>query len=65
MKHLKSAATPGVALVAGLLLVVLSGCDKGPAEQAGENIDNAVEQAGDQMEKAGDSMKEMVESDKK
>ncbi|MGB5396409.1 MAG: hypothetical protein WBN96_04620 [Gammaproteobacteria bacterium] len=65
MKHLKLAATSGVALVAGLLLVALSGCEKGPAEQAGKNIDTAVEKAGDQMEKAGDSMKEMVDGDKK
>jgi len=65
MKSLKSGATLGAALVAGLLLVALSGCEKGPAEEAGKNIDTAVEKAGDQIEEAGDSMKEMVEGDKK
>ncbi len=61
----------GESLVAALamsaLLVALSGCDsqKGPAEEAGEKIDNAAEQAGDQIEKAGDAVQDAVQDDKK
>ena len=47
------------ALLAGVMLVTLSACEQqGPAEKAGEKIDNAVEKAGEQMEKAGDSIRE-------
>ena len=49
----------GIALIAVTLLVTLSACEqKGPAEKAGEKLDNAVEKAGEQMEKAGDSIRE-------
>lgn len=52
------------ALVLSALLVVLPGCEKqGPAEQAGESIDNAVEKAGDQIEKAGDVIKDSAQGD--
>jgi hypothetical protein len=44
----------GTALVVGLLLVALSGCEKGPAQKAGESVDDAVEKAGESLEKAGD-----------
>lgn len=41
------------------LAMVLTACDSdGPAERAGENIDNAVESAGDKMEEAGDKIKD-------
>ncbi len=54
------------ALVAGALFVVLPGCEKqGPAEQAGESIDNAVEKTGDQIEKAGDAIKDSVQGENK
>jgi hypothetical protein len=48
----------GAALVVGLLLVALSGCEKGPAEKAGESVDDAVEKAGESLEKAGDSIQD-------
>ncbi|WP_037376192.1 hypothetical protein [Sedimenticola selenatireducens] len=52
------------ALVLSALLVALPGCEKqGPAEQAGESIDNAVEKAGDQIEKAGDAIKDSAQGD--
>ena len=43
-------------LVCGLMLVFsLSSCEKkGPAEKAGEKVDNAIEKAGDKAEKAGE-----------
>ena len=50
-------------LVCGLMLVFsLSSCEnKGPAEKAGEKVDNAIEKAGDKVEKAGDKIKEKTE----
>jgi hypothetical protein len=47
------------ALVVSALFVALPGCEKqGPAERAGESIDNAVDKTGDQIEKAGDAIKD-------
>lgn len=58
---MKSVAIVSAALVMSALLVAaLSGCErqKGPAEGAGEAVDNAVERAGEQIEKAGDNIQE-------
>ena len=43
-----------------LIGTALTGCeaDQGPAEKAGEKIDNAVENAGEAMEEAGDELEE-------
>lgn len=43
-------------LVAGLALTTISACDSndGPLEEAGENLDNAVEETTDEMEEATD-----------
>jgi predicted small lipoprotein YifL len=66
----------GAALAMTALLVALSGCEqKGPAEEAGEkideavgqvgeNMDNAAEQAGEQMEKAGEAVQDAAQGDK-
>lgn len=52
------------ALVLSALLIALPGCEQqGPAERAGENIDNAVEETGDQIEKAGDAIKDSAQGD--
>lgn len=52
------------ALVATALFVALPGCEKqGPAEQAGESIDNATEKAGDRIENAGDAIKDSAQGD--
>jgi hypothetical protein len=54
------------ALVVSALFVALPGCEKqGPAERAGESIDNAVEKTGDQIEKAGDAIKDTAQGDNK
>lgn len=54
------------ALVVTALFVALPGCEKqGPAEKAGESIDNAAEKAGDQIEKAGDAVKDTAQGDNK
>ena len=57
---MKVIRTLSAILVLGLALAGLSGCEKGPAERAGENIDNAAKKAGDKMEDAGDKMKDAV-----
>lgn len=44
------------------LAAVLGGCDReGPAERAGENIDNATERAGEKIESATDKMGDKIE----
>lgn len=43
-------------LLALLLSTVLFGCEKGPAEKAGERIDEAVEETGDKAEEACDKL---------
>jgi len=49
--------TIGTALVISSLLVLLPGCEKkGAAEEAGEKIDNVVEDIGKKLEEAGDSI---------
>lgn len=57
---LKPRRFAGTALVMGVLLVALTGCEKGPAQKAGEDIDEAVEKAGETMEKAGEDVQEAV-----
>lgn len=48
--------------LAAFIIIGLSACDnKGPAEQAGENIDNAAENMGDKMEDATDNAEDKVE----
>ncbi len=51
------------ALAIGALMIALSGCDmnKGPAEEAGENIDKATEQAGEKIEEAGEKIQDAAE----
>jgi hypothetical protein len=49
------------ALLMGVLLATLVGCEKGPAEKAGENLDKAVEKAGENVDKAVEKVGESVE----
>ncbi|WP_020680871.1 hypothetical protein [Marinobacterium rhizophilum] len=56
MKGLKTA---GTLLFTAVLLAALSGCEKeGPAEQAGKEVDKAMEEAGEQIEQTGEDIKE-------
>lgn len=43
---------------------LLAGCDtnEGPAEEAGAEIDNAVESAGDSIEETGDKIEDKVDN---
>ena len=46
----------------GLFAITLGACDEqGPAEQAGEAVDNAVESAGEAVEEAGEAAGEAAE----
>ncbi|TVP78392.1 hypothetical protein [Thioalkalivibrio sp.] len=54
----KFQATTGTALVLGLLLVALSGCEKGPAEKAGQSVDDAADKVGESLEDAADSIQD-------
>jgi hypothetical protein len=50
-----------IAVLVGFVVAGLAGCEKkGPAERAGESIDNAAKKVGDKMEEAGDRVKDAV-----
>lgn len=52
-------------LIAFGAVTVLSACDQeGPAEEAGEKIDNSMEKAGDKMEQAGDKIEQKADEAK-
>ncbi|MEW5745233.1 MAG: hypothetical protein AB1805_07355 [Nitrospirota bacterium] len=49
-------------LVAGMLIMNGAACEKkGPAERAGEKIDEGVEKAGERAEEAGEKVKKELE----
>lgn len=49
-------------LIPAFFALAVVGCDtEGPAEQAGENVDRAVDRAGEAMENAGDKAREQTE----
>jgi hypothetical protein len=48
------------ALAMSVLLVGISGCQKGPAERAGEKIDKTVEKGAQEIEKAGKKIQDDV-----
>ena len=52
------------ALFSGLLLVGLSACEKGPAEKAGEAIDDAdkADEAADKADEAADAVEEKLDN---
>lgn len=61
---MKPVQIASAALVASALLIALPGCEQqGPAERAGENVDNAMEQTGDQIEKTGDAIRDSAQGD--
>ena len=49
-------------LLTGLLLVGLTACEKGPAEKAGEAIDDATSDVADATEDAADAVKEKLDN---
>ena len=63
---MKLSETVSAALIMGILVAALSGCQKeeGPAERAGRQVDKAVEKAGQQIEKAGESIQDAARGNK-
>jgi hypothetical protein len=55
MKSYKNITT---ALLAGLLLMGLAACEKGPAEKAGEAIDETASDVADKTGDAADAVKD-------
>ena len=52
----------GLALLIALLGAGLVACeDEGPAEQAGENVDESVEEMGEGVEEMGENLEEAAE----
>ena len=52
-----------IAALATFIIIGLTACDKkGPAELAGENIDNAAENLGDKIEDATDNAGDKLEA---
>jgi hypothetical protein len=64
---MKIVKTVGAAIAMSALLAALAGCQQqeGPAEQAGKEVDKAIEKAGEQVEKAGDAIQDAAQGDKK
>ncbi|MAM39234.1 MAG: hypothetical protein CL949_12230 [Erythrobacter sp.] len=52
-----------MAMLVGFMAFGVVACDndEGPAEEAGESVDNAVDNAGDAMEDAGNDMQDQAE----
>jgi len=50
------------ALFSGLLVMGLSACEKGPAEKAGEAIDDAASDVADTAEEAKEAVEEKLEN---
>lgn len=52
----------GLALMIGMLGAGLAACEEeGPAEQAGESIDESVEEMGEGVEEMGDDLEQAAE----
>jgi hypothetical protein len=51
-----------VALLMAMMMGGLAACDnQGPAEEAGENIDESMEDAGESLEEMGENIEESAE----
>jgi hypothetical protein len=66
ISEMKLGRSLSATLLMSALLMALAGCQKqeGPAEQAGKEVDKAVEKAGQQVEKAGDAIQDAAKGDK-
>ena len=59
---MKSYKNITAALLSGLLLMGLSACEKGPAEKAGEAIDDAASDVAGKTEDAAEAVKEKLDN---
>lgn len=55
----------GLALLVGMLAAGLAGCqdEPGPAEEAGQEIDEAMDDAGEGVEEMGESIQDAADGD--
>jgi hypothetical protein len=58
---MKSSKNIAATLLAGLFVMGLSACEKGPAEKAGEAIDDAASDISDTAEDAADAVKKKMD----
>ena len=58
---MKSSKNIAASLLAGLFVMGLSACEKGPAEKAGEAIDDAASDISDTAEDAADAVKKKMD----
>lgn len=62
---MKRTRTIFAALIMSTLFIALPGCEKqGPAEKAGESIDNATDKLGEKVEDAGEAIQDAADGDK-
>ena len=57
MKLINLGETFGVTMLTGILVLALSNCEQGPADQAGRNIDDPTDTIADQIERTGNYAK--------
>ena len=62
---MKFNSVTAAAVVLSFAVAGLTACEKGPAERAGEKIDDAANKVGDKIEDAGDKIKDKAEDAKK
>lgn len=62
---MKTKRSVAMGLAAAVLIAGLYGCEKGPAERAGKQIDKAVDKTGQQIEKAGEKIQDAAKDAKK
>jgi len=59
---MKSFMTPITIILALSLTMMFSACEKGPAEKAGEQIDQAVEKTKDSVKEAKEKVEESLKN---
>jgi hypothetical protein len=62
---MKTNTSVAIVLMATALIAGPYGCEKGPAERAGRQVDKAVDKAGQQIDKAGDKIRDAAKDAKK
>jgi hypothetical protein len=64
-KEMRFSSGIAAAIALSLAVTGLAACEKGPAERAGEKVDNAAKKVGDKVEEAGDKIKDVARDAKK
>lgn len=63
MRHFLTRHLPALLIVAaiGLFMPALTSCERGAAEEAGEAVDDALDDTGDAVRDAGDAVDDAVD----